>query len=816
MGKDWHSEQHFLTVIAADADGGSVSTHASSSKIRPPPPTVTKGAADIWTIAARICIAVTFISALTAWLHHGISSDCNGVLQATGRWIRPPTTTTNGLGYQLPYCTLHEYSSSEALQCLGTQTGVIRIRIHGDSSARNLYYGLLHILSPDRPSIVEYKAHTSMVTQLPRHTELHFLYDPFMNGSDIDLDLSDNPHVPVSMLVMSFGTWYLRYGGASGHDDSVNKAGSILARLITGRNGTPAAPVSYLLPVSPVIDTLLSSERRQTLTNPRIQHLNNEMAHVADVAHLLKGADDAAAGIYVKAFEYMYSQASGASTDGLHYDLPVSKMASQILLNHRCNAQTLQVIQHHIPPSATCCRNYKSPEPGQWIMIMILVTLALLAPVTKYVTPLSRFSTPNTAAIIQAVSELSVVLLFTYMADRSWLLGKAAKQYSDWRLIIMLCISFIIGMMTLQTTPNDEVLNRHQTDEWKGWMQIVILFYHYLGGSQVLWLYIIVRVLVASYIFMTGVGHAQFFYAKQDFSGLKVLKVLVRLNLLPVLLSLTMGSPYIGYYFSPLVSIWFLVVYLIFWVGHDYSTSSHFIIFKVASASVITRLLIAFPTIIDAPFSLLQSWGLGQGWSANEWRFRLYLDSYICYAGVMAGFLLGRFKKVSIHPSMAIGATIVSVAAFLSMGYVIYAEQKSLDDGTPLSKVKVNYNDIHVGYSVIPVLAYCILRNVTSKLRKTYSAFFAWFGRISLETFIMQFHIFLAADTKSTLVVLPNTSNSWVWWLNFVVVCVVFLFACVRVASASRVLAEWLLGSNGGWKVTTILLAVVVVIYARF
>lgn len=81
-------------------------------------------------------------------------------------------------------------------------------------------------------------------------------------------------------------------------------------------------------------------------------------------------------------------------------------------------------------------------------------------------------------------------------------------------------------------------------------MQALILLYHYTGASKVLWAYKMVRILAASYLFLAGYGHTQYFLTTGDFTFKRVCGVLVRLNLLSVLLADTMETDYSLYYCS--------------------------------------------------------------------------------------------------------------------------------------------------------------------------------------------------------------------------------------------------------------------------
>lgn len=225
-------------------------------------------------------------------------------------------------------------------------------------------------------------------------------------------------------------------------------------------------------------------------------------------------------------------------------------------LQVRCNPLLFTWADH----VTTCCIDAPQSSPVTLVLLGIfgLVIIMLYWKTTNNRDPsdtrlssklLFRFSDLETNHLLV----IFIALLFSWVSDRTSTFSTTNKYFDLPSVVCILISSIVYGFTTIQTNTDDSFLNRYQTNEWKGWMQIVILVYHYFGGSKIPFFYNSVRVLVGMYLFMTGYGHFSYFYLKSDYSIGRFMQTLVRLNFLSIVLSFTMDKSLLDYYFGPMV-----------------------------------------------------------------------------------------------------------------------------------------------------------------------------------------------------------------------------------------------------------------------
>jgi N-acetylneuraminate 9-O-acetyltransferase len=249
--------------------------------------------------------------------------------------------------------------------------------------------------------------------------------------------------------------------------------------------------------------------------------------------------------------------------------------------------------------------------------------------------------------------------------------------------------------------------------------------------------------LLLSYLFMTGYGHTMFYLKKADFSFRRVAQILVRLNLLTVALAYAMDTDYLFYYFAPLVSFWYLVVYITLFLGHRHNEKRAFLLGKIALSAMVVVILHANPAPLDVLFGLLEV-ACNIHWDAPEWRFRVNLDVFIVYAGMLTAIAYGKSRELRItsHPKWTWIHRSTLTLSGVGLIWFFFFELTRRD--------KFEYNSWHPFVSAIPVVAFVLLRNATPVLRASSSWLYAFVGTCSLETFILQYHIWLAAGAIPT------------------------------------------------------------------
>lgn len=448
-------------------------------------------------------------------------------------------------------------------------------------------------------------------------------------------------------------------------------------------------------------------------------------------------------------------------------------------------------------------------------------------------------STTDYRQPVGAMATLALIMAYFYLCDRTNFFMKENKYYSEFSFWIPVGYVFVLGLFFTEDSKYTKVLHRDQTDELRGWMQLVILIYHLTGADRVLPIYMHIKVLISGYLFLSGYGHFTYMWHTGNAGVTRLLQILFRLNFATIVLCLCMNRPYQFYYYVPLISFWFALVWFVLAVPPQVTAQTVaengaqllYLVAKVVCLFGVATVLYMSEVFFERVF-------VTRPWKAlfvttdddiHEWWYRWKLDRYTITAGmVFAACFHVAQRSVSIWGAVILGCE------YLTTNSVLLCRRHNLFDDnnhgnlfnrrlsiiatlaavagvgfyttfTFVCASKLECDEIHSYIAFIPIVGYLVLRNISGILRTRFSAFFAWFGRISLELFVCQYHVWLAADRNGVLVLLPGFPNANIIVTSFVFVCVAH-----EVHRVTHVLLPWAVPND--WRLALRNLAVFMVV----
>jgi hypothetical protein len=226
-------------------------------------------------------------------------------------------------------------------------------------------------------------------------------------------------------------------------------------------------------------------------------------------------------------------------------------------------------------------------------------------------------------------------------------------------------------------------------------------------------------------------------------------------------------------------------------LGSRYNDRTPFLVGKIVVSAAAIAWFMHETWLLEVLFTFLER-VFAIHWSAKEWAFRVNLDILMVHVGMLVAVAFIKIKDQRI-PDLVWWPTAVKASAITSAGVLVFYFYFELNQESKftynkwsvirriLSHTYVLMQFRHPYIAFLPVLALAVLRNATPGLRSRSSRVFAFIGQCSLETFVIQYHLWLAGDTKGVLLVIPGTR-----WrpVNFIVTTTSFIFVSDRVAKA--------------------------------
>ena len=251
--------------------------------------------------------------------------------------------------------------------------------------------------------------------------------------------------------------------------------------------------------------------------------------------------------------------------------------------------------------------------------------------------------------------------------------------------------------------------------------------------------------------------------------------MLWRLNFLVIVICFTVNNEYMLYYICVMHTYWFLSVYAMMailptWNQHRLLMPIKFLAYAVANAAIFD--IPGAAEVVFRPLWFIFGFHDGRFPIMHEWSFRGGLDHWACFVGTLCAYNYPYFetflnyldRKSSTWPELSVKRLLRYVIASLSIcslvGWYFAFMQRD----------KYEYNRLHPYSSPLPIIAFIIIRNIHPKLRSYHLGLLSWLGKITLETYLSQLHIYLQSNAKHLIEYIPGYPL-----LNFCLATIVYL-----------------------------------------